>query len=40
MIIRALDLRDALDTYVIKLKVSKDTLDLKTYKQDYLTNNK
>jgi hypothetical protein len=38
MIIRALDLRDALDTYAIKLRVSKDALDLKTYEQDYLTD--
>jgi hypothetical protein len=40
MIIRALDLRDALNTYVIKLRVSKDTLDLETYEQDYLTDDK
>jgi hypothetical protein len=40
MIIRALDLRDALDTYAIKLRVSKDALNLKTYEQDYLTDNK
>jgi hypothetical protein len=40
MIIHALDLRDAFNTYAIKLRVLKNTLNLKTYKQDYLTDNK
>jgi hAT family C-terminal dimerisation region len=36
MILRALLLRDALDTYAFKLKVSKDELDRETFDNDYL----
>jgi hypothetical protein len=37
MIKRALTLRDALDTYSLKLRVSKDPLDIETFHEDYLT---
>jgi hypothetical protein len=36
MIVRALQLREALDTYAAKLRVSKDDLDQETFKNDYL----
>ena len=39
MIRRALELRKALNTYAVKLKVSKDSLDQETFDNDYLTNN-
>ncbi len=37
MIRRALELRDALDTYAIKLNVSKDVFDQETFQEDYLS---
>jgi hypothetical protein len=40
MILRALLLREALDTYAAKLRLSKDNLDLEIYDNDYLTPNK
>ena len=40
MIRRALKLREALNTYAAKLKVSKDSLDQETFDNDYLTDNK
>jgi hypothetical protein len=40
MILRALQLREALDTYAAKLRVSKDTLNQEIYNHNYLTNNK
>jgi hypothetical protein len=39
MIVRALLLREALDTYAIKLRVSKDEEDRETFEQDYLDEN-
>jgi hypothetical protein len=36
MIVRALQLREALDTYAAKLRVSKDDLDQETFENDYL----
>jgi hypothetical protein len=39
MIRRALELREALNTYAAKLKVSKDSLDQETFDNDYLTDN-
>jgi hypothetical protein len=36
MIRRALELREALDRYASKLRVSKDPLDLETHEQDYI----
>jgi hypothetical protein len=40
IILRALLLREALDTYAIKLRLSKDELDKETFNNDYLNNNK
>ena len=37
MIWRALELRDALDTYAVKLNVSKDVFDQETFREDYLS---
>ncbi len=37
MIWRALELKEALDTYAVKLRVSTEDLDTKMYKEDYLT---
>jgi len=37
MIRRALELKEALDTYAVKLRVSIEDLDTETYKEDYLT---
>jgi hypothetical protein len=37
MILRALLLREALDTYAAKLRLSKDELDREIYDNDYLT---
>ena len=37
MILRALELRDALDVYAAKLSVSKDVLDVETFQNDYLS---
>jgi hypothetical protein len=39
MIVRALLLREALDMYAIKLRVSKDEEDRETFEQDYLDKN-
>jgi hypothetical protein len=39
MILRALQLCEALDTYAAKLRASKDTLDQEIYNHDYLINN-
>jgi len=39
MILRALLLHDALDTYAFKLKVLKDELDRETFNNDYLDDN-
>jgi hypothetical protein len=39
MIVRTLLLREALDTYAIKLQVSKDEEDQETFEQDYLNEN-
>jgi hypothetical protein len=36
MVRRALELREALDTYAAKLNVSKEPLDVETFQQDYL----
>ncbi len=36
MIQRTLELKDSLDTYCLKLRVSKDDDDRETYDQDYL----
>jgi len=36
MILRALQLRDTLDAYAFRLKVSKDELDKETFDNDYL----
>jgi len=36
MIRRGLELRDALDTYTVKLHVSNDELDQETFDNDYL----
>jgi len=38
MILRTLQLREALDIYAAKLRVSKDTLDQEIYNHDYLTD--
>jgi hypothetical protein len=38
MILRALLLREALDSYAFKLRLSKDDLDLEIYNNDYLTD--
>jgi hypothetical protein len=32
-----LELKEALDTYTVKLRVSTEDLNAKTYKEDYLT---
>jgi hypothetical protein len=40
MIWRALKLREALNTYAAKLKVSKDSLDQETFDNNYLEDNK
>jgi hypothetical protein len=40
MIVRALDLCEALDTYAAKLQVSKDDFDTKTFEHNYLFNDK
>ncbi len=40
IIVRALDLREVLDTYATKLRVSADVLDTETFKYDYLSNDK
>jgi hypothetical protein len=40
MIQRALKLRKALNTYAVKLKVSKDSLDQETFDNDYLGDDK
>ena len=40
MILRALELRDALDVYAAKLSVSKDVLDVETFQNDYLSQDK
>jgi hypothetical protein len=37
MIRQALELKEALDTYTVKLRVSTEDLDAETYKEDYLT---
>jgi hypothetical protein len=37
MIRRALELREALDLYALKLRVSTDEYDLETFTDDYLT---
>jgi hypothetical protein len=37
MILRALLLREALDTYAAKLRLSKDELNREIYDNDYLT---
>ena len=39
MIRRALELRQALDKYTIRLGLSKDALDRETFKNDYLSDN-
>jgi hypothetical protein len=39
MISRALDLREALDTYAFVLQISEDKLDLKTFHEDYINDN-
>jgi hypothetical protein len=39
MITRALQLREALDTYALKLHASKDSFDQETYMSDYLSDN-
>ena len=36
MIRRASELKEALDLYALKLRVSKDPYDIKTYEDDYL----
>jgi hypothetical protein len=38
MITRALQLREALDTYALKLHASKDSFDQETYMSDYLSD--
>jgi len=38
MILRALLLREALDIYAFKLKVSKDDLDKETFNNNYLND--
>ena len=38
MIIHALELREALNVYTIKLRVSKEPLDVETYNEDYLND--
>jgi hypothetical protein len=40
MILQGLLLREALDTYAFKLKVSKDNLNKETFENDYLKDNK
>jgi hypothetical protein len=40
MITRALQLREALDTYALKLHTSKDFFDQETYMSDYLSDDK
>jgi hypothetical protein len=40
MITRALQLREALNTYALKLHTSKDSFDQETYMSDYLSDNK
>jgi hypothetical protein len=35
MVRRALELREALDTYAAKLNVLKEPLDVETFRQDY-----
>jgi hypothetical protein len=37
MIRRALELKEALDLYALKLRVSKDPYDIKTCEDDYLS---
>jgi hypothetical protein len=39
MVLRALQLREALDTYAAKLRLSKDDLDREIYNYDYLSDN-
>ncbi len=39
MIRRVLELRQALDEYVIRLGLSKDVLDRETFENDYLSDN-
>ena len=39
MVLRALQLREALDTYAARLRLSKDDLDQEIYNYDYLTDN-
>jgi hypothetical protein len=38
MICRALELREALDTYALRLNVSKDAFDRETFTEDYLSD--
>jgi hypothetical protein len=38
MIRRALELREALDTYAAKLHMSKEAFDQETFEQDYLSD--
>jgi hypothetical protein len=40
MIQRVLELKEALITYVGKLRLSKDAFDKETFDEDYLTNDK
>lgn len=39
MITPAILLRESLDRYAYKLRVSKDAFDMETYEEDYLNNN-
>jgi hypothetical protein len=38
MICRALELREALDVYVLRLNISKDAFDQETFTEDYLSD--
>jgi hypothetical protein len=40
MIRRALELKQALNTYTAQLRVSSDPLDIETYHDDYLSESK
>jgi hypothetical protein len=40
MIVRALALKDALNTYAVMLNVSTDELNKETFKEDYLSDTK
>lgn len=40
MIRQALELKDALDLYALKLRVSTNPYDIKTYKDNYISKDK